>query len=236
MGPIDFFVIDFLSDYSIDDREQSAKLKRELRSRSDQMIDLEKQSNDRQSRSVELESQLKTMQKMLSISQETENDLKRQLEQTVAQKMNAQEKSGSAVRQLQQLELQNKELQASLQKLDRDRLSLRRSYAEVDFFCLYLSESVFEMIHLVVFPIFSNLNRFFRRNFSRICHRFFSFGIFQLEAEKRKTDEFIKQLNDERSALDKAISAIEKENTDLQHTVQQFQTQLARLEQQHAQK
>lgn len=107
------------------------KLKRDLRSRSDQIIDIEKQSNDRQTRTAELEAQLKTLQKMLTISQETESDLKRQLEQTVAQKLNAQDKLTAAQRQLQQSELQNKEYLSIQQKLERDRLALRRSFADV---------------------------------------------------------------------------------------------------------
>lgn len=40
----------------------------------------------------------------------------------------------------------------------------------------------------------------------------------------------------ERAALDKAVSAIEKENTQLHHTVTQLQAQVVKMEQAHAQR
>uniref|UniRef100_A0A915KYM7 Uncharacterized protein n=1 Tax=Romanomermis culicivorax TaxID=13658 RepID=A0A915KYM7_ROMCU len=58
----------------------------------------------------------------------------------------------------------------------------------------------------------------------------------KLEESKKKTDNFVKQLNQERSNLDEAISTIEKENYDLQKSVQQFELHVAQLEQKHAQK
>uniref|UniRef100_A0A915HJW8 Uncharacterized protein n=1 Tax=Romanomermis culicivorax TaxID=13658 RepID=A0A915HJW8_ROMCU len=57
----------------------------------------------------------------------------------------------------------------------------------------------------------------------------------ELEESKKKTDNFVKQLNQERSNLDEAISTIEKENYDLQKSVQQFELHVAQLEQKHAQ-
>lgn len=58
----------------------------------------------------------------------------------------------------------------------------------------------------------------------------------QVDSERKKTEDLVNKTIQERAALDSTLTSIEKDNLDLQRTVQNLQTQLAQLEQQHAQR
>jgi len=188
--------------------DQLVRLKKELHNRSADLSDHERQACDQQQKCRELTSQLAVCQKMLQASQATEQDVKRQLELLGGQKGRQVEKMGAMQQQVERLQRQLQEQTGFAIKLERELNNTKRQYKEVG-------------LRLEIKRKNQEMGRYF-------C--------LQLEKEKKKSDEYLKQMNGERSSMDKAISAIERENADLQNSVQQLQVQLARLEQHHAQK
>lgn len=90
--------------------------------------------NDLERKSIDTDSQLKALQKILSISQETESDLKRQLENAVGQKQASYVRLGELQKKMELMESRGREWMASKARMDRDLANARHQMTLVSDF------------------------------------------------------------------------------------------------------